>query len=44
MWLCINAKRGRQGREGGRDAKFSISIGIRIFQCCLRNEDLNSLG
>lgn len=40
MWVCINARGGRQRREG---FKFSISIGIRIFQCSLRNEDFNSL-
>lgn len=43
MWLCINVKRRSQGREGGRDFKFSISVGIRVFQCSLRNESLNSL-
>jgi len=44
MCLCINGKGGRWGGEGGRDFKFSISVGIRLSQCSLRNEDLNSLG
>lgn len=43
MWICINARGGRQRTEGKRYFKFSISIGIRFFQCSLRNEDLNSL-